>query len=509
MLVRQLALSLVALSALNAASAAAESARSFTGPQSSQTPYVTPTAPGWEVISLLTVGDSAKETAYVMAGIPDGLGALPGLFDPMSGQYVADKAYMTVFMNHEIRPGVGIVRAHGHNGAYVSQWTIQLNTLQVKHGEDLVRRLFTWVNGEYVDATSTAAAQFNRFCSADLPGRNAFYNRATGKGFDGLIYMNGEEAGNEGRAFAHVVSGSDKGKSFELPFLGKLSYENVVAHPDAGDKTIIVGLDDSTPGQVYVYVGDKRAFGHPIERAGLVGGKLYGVKVLDLPVENSGAVNGKFVLEDVSDLALGSGAVLQTHSTVRLVTEFARPEDGAWDTKNRLAFFFVTTGANVGGAVQSARLYKLTFDSLENPTGGNIELIVDSASLTGIDGDRARSFDNLTVDAGGNVLVQEDPGNTPYIAKVWKIDPAKKPGDDGFATQIFESDRARFAVPNPAPFNADEENSGIIEVTDMVSAANWFDPSKRYYLGDMQAHYSNGQALVEGGQLYLMSGPKR
>jgi len=30
------------------------------GPQSSATPYIVPTAAGWEVTSLLTVGDSAK-----------------------------------------------------------------------------------------------------------------------------------------------------------------------------------------------------------------------------------------------------------------------------------------------------------------------------------------------------------------------------------------------------------------------------------------------------------------
>ena len=44
----------------------------FTGPQSSQTPYVLPTAPGWQVTSLLTVGDLAKESPYALVGLPDG-----------------------------------------------------------------------------------------------------------------------------------------------------------------------------------------------------------------------------------------------------------------------------------------------------------------------------------------------------------------------------------------------------------------------------------------------------
>jgi hypothetical protein len=35
-------------------------------------------------------------------------------------------------------------------------------------------------------------------------------------------------------------------------------------HPASGLKTVVVGTDDSTPGQVYVYVGDKTNAGnHP------------------------------------------------------------------------------------------------------------------------------------------------------------------------------------------------------------------------------------------------------
>ena len=37
---------------------------------------------------------------------------------------------------------------------------------------------------------------------------------------------------------------------------------------------MVIGTDDSTPGQVYVYVGAKKA--NAIEKAGLTGGELYG-----------------------------------------------------------------------------------------------------------------------------------------------------------------------------------------------------------------------------------------
>ena len=65
--------------------------------------------------------------------------------------------------------------------------------------------------------------------------------------------MDGEEVGNEGRAFAHAEDGT----SYELASLGKSSCENPVANPATGKATVVAGTDDTTPGQVYVYVGDQ------------------------------------------------------------------------------------------------------------------------------------------------------------------------------------------------------------------------------------------------------------
>lgn len=496
----------IALGITLALTALAAQAQTFTGPQSSQTPYIVPTAPGWEVTSLITVGDSAKEVPYVMVGIPDGMGAVAGKFAE-NGEYVADKAFMTIFLSHELGATAGIARAHGQTGAFVSQWTMHLNTKQIKSGEDLITRVMTWDNGAFVD--TTGATQFGRFCSADLPAKTAFFNPRTRKGFDGLIYMKGEESGAEGRAFATVATGDEKGTTYQLPYLGRFSWENSVAHPKAGDKTLVVGLDDSSPGQVYLYVGDKQKHGNPVEQAGLQYGKLFGVKVVDgganyagstVPLENAGAINGRFELVDLSDHATGTGANLQLQSVANSVTEFARPEDGHWDSKNPNVFYWVTTGRSG----QSARLYKFSFDSIANPTGGTIEMVLDSTALVGTDGEAARSFDNITVDGNGDIIIQEDPGNSAYIAKTWKFDPDTKQ-----AVQIFESDRARF-LPGAAGFlTQDEENSGVIDVTDIVKNARWYEPSRRYYLGNMQAHYDIPGELVQGGQLYLMASPQQ
>ncbi|MDZ7594986.1 MAG: hypothetical protein U0932_10085 [Thiobacillus sp.] len=500
-------LSPIALGISLALASVAVHAQSFTGPQSSQTPYIVPTAAGWEVTSLITVGDSAKNVDYRMVGIPDGMGALPGKFAE-NGDYVADKAFMTIFLSHELGATAGIPRAHGATGAFVSQWTMHLNSKQIMLGEDLITKVMGWdnLNKQFVDATG--ATQFGRFCSADLPAKTAFFNPATGRGFDGLIYMKGEESGAEGRAYATIVTGDEKGTTYQLPYLGRFSWENSLAHPNAGDKTIVVGMDDSSPGQVYLYVGDKQTSGNPVEQAGLQYGKLFGVRVTNgganyangLVKLETGAINGTFDLVDMSDIvALDSGAQLQTQSTARDVTEFARPEDGHWDTKNPNVFYWVTTGRT--GA--TARLYKFTFDSIANPTSGTVEVVIDAATMVGTDGQAARSFDNMVVDGDGNILIQEDPGNSSYIAKTWKIDPVTKQ-----AVQIFESDRARFLPGAPGFLTQDEESSGVIDVTDIVANANWYEAGRRYYLGNMQAHYNIPGELVQGGQVYLMASPK-
>lgn len=493
----------------------------FVGPQSSETPFVVPSAPGsgWDVTSIITVQDAANENLYQMVGIPDGLGAISGKFDDDEQTYVADKAYMTVFMNHELGATSGVVRAHGQRGAFVSQWTIHLNSLQVKAGQDLIQNTFTWNQAASGwDLNPTALA---RLCSADLPAATAFYNAATGNGFDGRIFISGEENGNAGRVWGHIITGPDKGQSYELAALGRLSYENAVAHPDAGDKTIVVNLNDSTPGQVYVYVGTKQNTGNAVQRAGLTGGTLYGIKVTNggsnyangaVVTENKGAINGTFILAPIptSPSFIQNGAQLNTNANTAGVTRFARPEDGAWDTKSPRVFYFVTTGASIandppatGTSPQSAKLYKLTFSDLSNlAAGGTIELVVDRAALLPSTPTFAQ-FDNITVDGDGFVLVQEDPGNTPYLAQIWRVNPTTKA-----ATSIFVSDASRFTPPTVAPFNQDEENSGIIEVTDIVKSANWYEKGRRYFLGDMQAHFDfGGGEFVENGQLYLIASP--
>src|SRR5919106_701788 len=136
----------------------ARSADNISGPSSSATPYIVRSQPGVVTKSILTVGDSVNlkpdgVTPYRMVGIPDGLGA----FDNGDGTF-------TLLMNHEIPSGLGITRAHGAPGAFVSRWIIRTDGLTVLHGEDLIKNVLVWnaTTSQYEPAT-VAQKTFLRF----------------------------------------------------------------------------------------------------------------------------------------------------------------------------------------------------------------------------------------------------------------------------------------------------------------------------------------------------------
>jgi Bacterial protein of unknown function (DUF839) len=468
-------------SLLAAALVAPAGAQTTTGPSSSRTPYVVPLAPGVTTTSILSVGDSVNNkpdgTPYRMVGIPDGLGA----FDNGNGTF-------TLLMNHELGANAGVVRAHGSAGAFVSQWIINKSDLRVLNGSDLTKlnQVFLW-NTTTNSFNLPGTTAFGRFCSGDLPALSAFYNEATGLGTTERIYMNGEESGTEGRAFAHIATGASAGQSWELPYLGKFSWENSVASPVASNKTIVAGLDDSGGGQVYFYIGDKTDTGTDIDKAGLNNGLLYGLAVSGLPAELNGSVptaGTRFSLANLGNVANTTGAALETQSNGAGVTRFFRPEDGAWNPSNPNEFYFATTNS----FTTPSRLWKLTFDDIANPLAGGIV----EAVLDGTEGQRM--LDNLAIDNHGNILLQEDVGNQAHNGKIWQYNIASDR-----LTLLAQHDPARFAPPT-SPYTQDEESSGIIDMEEILGAG-WF-------LLDVQAHYNiNDTELVQGGQLLAMFNP--
>jgi hypothetical protein len=421
-----------------------------TGPSSSDAPYLVRHVPGVTLTSLLTAGDSVG--GYRMAGTPDGLGA----FDNGDGTF-------TVLMNHEFGSATSVPRSHGNtSGSFVSRWVISTATVQVLSGRDQITNLILATGG---------SKNIDRLCSADLPASTAFFNPASGKGYSGRIFTNGEEAGTSGRAFGHVV---ETGDSYELAALGRAGWENVAANPATGDRTVVIGQSDGGTQNVYVYAGDKQSSGTPVERAGLTNGIRKAISVRGIATENGG-----------TDFPDGP----QPFTLSDTGTAFDRPEDGAWDPSRPNDYYFVTTGS----MSKHSRLWRLSFADAANPSlGGTITKVFEGPASPAVDSGGPKMMDNQTVNDRGQVLVQEDPGGNDYLAGVYQYDIAS-----GSMRRIADHDPARFTGTGRE--TNDEESSGIIPAP--------FLGEGKYLLDDQNHTRVSDPAIVEKGQLLLLSVP--
>lgn len=487
-----------------------------TGPSSSDAPYILPRAEGVLTVAILTAGDSVNLKPYGLgpyrlAGKADGLGAL----DNGDGTF-------TLLVNHEIKDSQGVTRVHGRHGSYVSRWLIEKASLRVIHGKDQIERLLLWDDSTGRHVPDTTA--FDKLCSGDLAAPGAYYYPGKNLGVKERLYLCGEEKydrkGNgEGRALAHVVDGHEAGTTFELPHHGFVSVENVVANPMPSELTITVSLDDvalSDPevpflGQVYVYVGEKQSTGTIVERAGLVGGTLYGVNVEGMPAEDredrDEVPAKRFHLEAIPNEGVRDGKAMEAFSFSQGITGFHRLEDGGWDPNAFTDFYFVSSdrydtltkdpgyiplkNARYPPAIGQAgrtRLWRLRFDDLARPaSGGELSMILDGRGPY-------QCFDNLCVSRDGRILLQEDLGEVAATSRIWEYT---------IATQalrlVAEFDPARFSrdAPEQDRITLDEESSGIIDASEILGE-NWF-------LLTGQPHYRHPDPeLVSGSQLLAM-----
>jgi hypothetical protein len=349
-----------------------------------------------------------------------------------------------------------------------------------------------------VYAAPAKGVVLNRFCSADLAPESAFNNKQSGLGYDGRIYLNGEEAAPEGRAFAHTLDGT----SYELPALGRMAWENALANGSTGDKTVVVNMDDNAAaGEVYVYVGTKESSGNPAERAGLTGGTLYGVRVPGLAGDRETdatfpAPGSRFELVSLGDVSAKTGAGIQEESTTKGITKWQRPEDGSWDPKSPEDFYWVTTADND----LRSRLWRFRFDDPSRPElGGTVDMLID-----GTEG--VEMMDNMTVDRHNRVLISEDPGGDPTPARTWSYDIKRDELTLLTAqSQLVAGETAPSGTNYTGYTTEDEEVSGIIPLEGVLPAG--------WCLFDAQIHQAfaageaNGVKLVEKGQLTAMYFP--
>jgi glycerophosphoryl diester phosphodiesterase len=358
-----------------------------------------------------------------------------------------------------------------------------------------------YVNTEDPDATLT----FNRFCSGYL----AQY------GFEGgPIWFAPEESGADGRGWAVSADGT----ALALEGLGRYSKENVVAasqyRADNSDKTVLFSTEDSSDGEIYMFVGQQTED----DPNGFKTGDLYVLRVegADYEGQIGASTTAKWTKVDENVALSPDGKVLsdwvnaEGHST-----NFQRPEDIAEDSNHPGTFYFVTTGSKEkpGGNPNSSsddattppeaenpygRLYRFTLDSNDPTRPVQFDFLLEGGFGKGV------SYDNITVDANGHVLIQEDEtafgGDVMKAegrdARIWSYDIAS-----GEVVPLYEIVQGaagpEFDTGKPGAW----ETSGIIEIPSTASAES-------SYLFDVQAHtVTTPQVLngnyVEGGQLLI------
>lgn len=474
--------------------------------------HLLPVASGVIVKPILSAGQSVgglrhDGLPYVFVGIPDGLGA----FDNGDGTF-------TLLMNHELGGTAGVARAHGNIGAFVSRWVINKTSLAVTSMQDHNQsnasiHLWNTATSAYLAPGTTT---YLRFCSADLAPVTSLKNGT--KGTAAKIFMNGEETGAEGRVFAHVVSGASSGQSWQLPRLGRGSWETYALCPQVQDATVGIGTDDASPGQVYLYVGTKQVptpTSTVVDDAGLTNGNLFAIQVGANALEDrlapfGGIVKGgstAFTCTTLNNVANLTGAAIDALGG----TKFLRPEDGAWDPSAPSDFYFVTTDRqddfkNGGNSVAvnqgRSRLWRLRFANIATPqTGGTLTLLIDGSENPG-----PQMMDNLCLDTNSRILIQEDPGTFDFAANIWSYDIS-----GGALAKVAKYDPALFGdraagvdVPpsasRPTAFTRDEEASGVIDAKAILGNG--------WYLLDSQAHTAYGDTeVVEHGQMLAMYVP--
>ncbi len=460
-----------------------------------------PGVSGVTISPLLTVGDEPIG-GYRMVGMPDGLGAFRNADGTIS-----------VLMNHELRPDQGAVRAHGRTGSFVSAHVIDPTSRQVLSGRDLITSVRYWdyATGDYSataglipGTTFGFGGALKRFCSGTLVGPATLFNAATGRGYDGRMFFSGEETGDNGRLFATDIA---TGEARQLPRGGLHSWENAAVIATASDSTALVGTSDSTPGYLTSYVGTKTAAGGPWARAGLTNGSLGALAVtkragqtITSDFDFRRLVGTGFAARvEWTDVNWNQRGVAQAdQAAAGGALAFTRLEDIAVDPVHARDLYFITTQRPTDASQRAADgrggLWRLRLDDAAHPeAGGTLTLLLD-----GNEPGALFNPDNLTVDAEGHILIQEDPGNDAHVAGI-------------FAYRISDGALRRIATFDPAlvsaPKTLGEESSGIIDT------AGQFGPGT--FLFDVQAHHTIGLPpgsgpgtvgeLVESGQLSLLT----
>jgi len=480
-----------------------------------------------EIKAIATVGDAV--TGTMVRGIPDGMGA-----------YDNGRGGISLLSVHEVSTTAPLALKGKSTtapwGTSITKFTVSKSTKAVTRVENFMQKInfYNYTTGKYQDTPAGAAPAgapagyfdwgISRFCSATYAPAGTFIHN--GVGYDGGLFLSGEETGDDSRAFAF----DEDGTGYQLPRMGMMSFENIIPSIKPGANTVAMANEDgaATDSQLYVYVGKKQSTGSAIDKAGLTNGDLHVMNIPTIKSDNlfrtTVGKNKKMPVEFVKvDWNTTSSAFAK--ESREKGTTMARVEDGHWDPSNPNVFYFLTTESNkdpIATAPNPATptvtrdggaLWRLTFKDAQNPAAGaELEML-----LNGGESLYLAKPDNLTVTENGKyLLLQEDPGNNAALARIiaYRV-------SDGKIAVVAQFDANKFMKGGSEFMTEDEESSGIIDVTKLLAKPG---DTNSYFMFNAQVHTTGAvparpdlpartaakkdavnAATVEGGQYYVMT----
>ena len=493
--------------------------------------YILPVGSGVEIKPIAYTAD--KITNTIVRGVPDGMGA-----------YKNAAGDVTLLSVHEIASYAPLAQL---SKSSTSQWGVSITEFnyatksgRITSAKNFIKdiKYYNYNTGLYGDtpiggapAGTTKGLDWNisRFCSATLvqAGDLAFKDGSTNYGYDGGVFLSGEEDGDSGyaRGFAFDMDGH----GIQLPRMGLASWENLMPNLKPGINTVVMGNEDgsATDSQLFMYVGKKTTTGTFADKAGLTDGDVHVLSIPDIANDNAFRAKygkNKAVAVDFKKTIWNADISTQQKDHAEQGTEMTRVEDGEWDPSNPNVFYFVTTESNKdSGATKpnpaeptfsrdGGALWRLTFVDGQKPElGAKIELLLDGSEAPYLS-----KPDNLAVTANGIVMIQEDPGNNGHVSRIV----AFRASDSKIAV-VAEFNKDYFAVGAPMFMTQDEEASGIIDATKLLAKSG---DKNTYFFFNAQIHTTGAaaarpdipskstirkdaidKATIEGGAYYLMT----
>ncbi len=488
--------------------------------RSPDTPYLIDLSGSYKLLPLLTNGDevplligsfptftASLTQTFTMIGRPDGLGLYP----------LGDFYYL--FVNHEL--GSSLVTGFSQTepgqikGARVSlfvfdeQWRLvggkNLIETAVDNGVTYTLNRLTGDYEDDADGVLNNGRNFSVFCSGSL-AQTGFVD---GSGDAMPVWFAPQEDGSgDARGWAVWANGT----AVPLPGLGRYAKEQIVPASqyraaNAG-QTILLATEDNPDGEIYLYAGAQT----PADPNGFSDGRLYVLRVSDQlgnpfayeTMKTTDTLTGTWTAVP-QDIALGTAAALSDWVNAdQRSTNFRRPEDMHEDPNHPGTFYFVTTGRSdiPPGSVMPdnayGKLYRFTLNPADPTAPMPLTFLLEGGPDTGV------SYDNITLDSHGQVLIQEDRAtieatavltNQMRYGRVLTYDPVAQT-----TRFLFELNQG-VIDPGAAADYGRWESSGIIEAG--VDART----GQSLYLLDVQAHSLPDPITVEGGQILLAASP--